>query len=151
MLKDLRDYTGNKPVQLLPIVSQNTPNTQKFNFACLKCGQMGHKASECVNNMGNPFLVGDKRTLILQKRVHFAKSYLEGDSDLNVIHIELEQNNLPVVLDSGASVSSISKTFMPKTKSGSKTNQCYCRISCSFQNENIRNSFIGYLHSRARF
>ena len=78
MLKDLRDYTGNKPVQLLPIVSQNTPNAQKFNFACFKCGQMGHKASECVNNMGNPFLVGDKRTLILPKRVHLQNRIWKG-------------------------------------------------------------------------
>ena len=44
----------------------------------------------------------------------FAKSSLEEDSDLNMIHIELEQNNLPAVLDRGASVSLISENLCQK-------------------------------------
>ena len=48
--QDCSTLAYNKPKQ------ESTPRTQKFNFACFKCGLMGHKASECVNNMGDPFL-----------------------------------------------------------------------------------------------
>ena len=48
--QDCSTLAYNKPKQ------ESTPRTQKFSFACFKCGQIGQKASECVDNMGNPFL-----------------------------------------------------------------------------------------------
>ena len=57
--------------------------------------------------MGNPFLTERQQNSQVTKKCAFAKSSLEEDSDPNMIHIELEQNKLPAVLDSGASVSLI--------------------------------------------
>ena len=48
------------------------------------------------------------------KKCAFAKSSLEEESDLNMIHIETEQNKLPAVLDSGASVSLILENLCKK-------------------------------------
>ena len=58
-----------------------------------------------MSNMGNPFLAEGQKSSQVTKKCAFVKSSLEVDSDLNMIHIELEQNKLPAVLDSGASVS----------------------------------------------
>ena len=103
--RDCSTLAYNKPKQ------ESIPRTQKFSFACFKCDQIGHKASECVNNMGNPFLTEGQENSQVTKKCAFAKSSLEEDSDLNMIHIEVEQNKLPAVLDSGASVSLISENL----------------------------------------
>ena len=42
--QDCSTIAYDKPKQ------ESAPRTQKFNFACFKCGKIGHKASECVNN-----------------------------------------------------------------------------------------------------
>ena len=97
----------------MPIINQKKIYTKnsEIQFVFFNCGQIGQKASECVNNVGNPFLTEGQENSQVTKECAFAKSSLEEDSDLNMIHIELEQNQLPAVLDSGASVSLISENL----------------------------------------
>ena len=85
--QDCSTLAYNKPKQ------ESTPRTQKFNFACFKCCQIGHKASEFVKNMGNPFLTEGHENSQVTKKGAFAKSSLEEDSDLNMIHIDLTKIN----------------------------------------------------------
>ena len=102
--------------------------------------------------MGNPFLTEGQENSQVTRKCAFAKSSLEEDSDLNMIHIELEQNKLPAVLDSDASVSLISENFCQNLSLAPKPTDLILEFLDHSRMKTLGTvSLIGYMRSLARY